>query len=58
MRDPKRIRKFCNELAELWETKCPDWRFGQVVAYVASKYGDPFYTEDEDLINQLKKLFK
>ena len=32
MRDPKRIRKFCNELADLWESKCPDLRFGQIMA--------------------------
>ena len=43
MRDPKRIRKFCNELADLWESKCPDLRFGQIMAYVSSKCGDSFY---------------
>lgn len=58
MRDPKRIRKFCNELAALWETKCPDWRFGQVVAFYQSKIGDPFYTEDEEVMEWLNKLFK
>lgn len=58
MRDPKRIRKFCNELADLWEVKCPDLRFGQIMAYVSSKYGDSFYTGDEELMNQLKKLFE
>lgn len=36
MKDPKRIRKFCNELADLWESKCPDLRFGQIMAYVSS----------------------
>ena len=49
MRDPKRIRKFCNELADLWEVKCPDLRFGQIMAYVSSKYGDSFYTEEEQI---------
>ena len=29
-------------------------RFGQIMAYVSSKYGDSFYTEDEELMNQLK----
>ena len=53
MRDPKRIRKFCNELADLWESKCPDLRFGQIMAYAESlvegevseslyRYGDTF----------------
>ncbi len=58
MRNPKRIRRFCNELADLWESKCPDLRFGQIMAYVSSKCGDPFYTEDEELMNQLKKIFE
>lgn len=44
MRDPKRIQKFCNQLAEIW-SKVPDWRFGQLVVNVLGR--DPFYIEDD-----------
>ncbi len=27
MRDPNRIDKFCNELAAIWKSNAPDWRF-------------------------------
>lgn len=37
MRDPNRIYKFCNELANIWVTKCPDWRFGQLMMNVLGK---------------------
>ena len=44
MRDPKRIQKFCNQLAEIW-SKVPDWRFGQLVVNVLGR--DAFYIEDD-----------
>lgn len=52
MRDPKRIRKFCNQLADIWESQCPDWRFGQLVenVYRASGISIPFYVEDEEML--------
>ena len=31
MRDPDRIDAFCKELAKIWKSKVPDWRFGQLV---------------------------
>lgn len=52
MRDSKRIRRFCNKLAELWET-CPDLRFGQLVTIVFNSGDgktDPFYIEDEEML--------
>ena len=46
MRDKNRIRKFCNELALIWEQECPDWRFGQLMMNVlgdmAGNGRDPF----------------
>ena len=52
MRDIKRIRKFCNQLADLWECY-PDLRFGQLVTNVFNSgeldSTDPFYIEDEEL---------
>lgn len=62
MRDPNRIDKFCNELAELWH-KVPDWRFGQLMmnlfAIYKIKYSavDWFNAEDDELINFFKEYF-
>ena len=59
MRDPARIQEFCNELAVLWERHCPDWRFGQLVENVlrANNISDPFYVEDDVMIELFKKTF-
>ena len=62
MRDIKRIKKFCDELATIWEAKCPDWRFSQLVLNVMN--GDemdktmPFYVEDEEMMKFIKSYFK
>ena len=63
MRDPKRIRSFCNELADLWETHCPDWRFGQLMsnilgAYYAETKRDIFFPEDDDMMAFFHKYFE
>lgn len=58
MRDTKRIKKFCDELAEIWESQCPDWRFGQlVVNVVGSMPRDPFFVEEEEMMDYIKKYF-
>lgn len=62
MRDPKRIHKFCNELAALW-TKVPDWRFGQFIINIWSAYAeqtkrDIFYVEEDELMDFMKKYFE
>lgn len=57
MRDPKRIRKFCNELADVWEL-VPDWRFGQLVCNVFGELGmDPFFPEDDKMMEHFKNYF-
>lgn len=49
MRDPRRIRKFCNELASFWETYVPDMRFWQVIQVIADGLNrDPFFLEESD----------
>ena len=55
MRDPKRIYEFCNKLAAIWATECPDWRFGQLICNVlgTSKI-DPFFLEEDEMM----KLFE
>ena len=62
MRDIKRIRKFCNELAEIWETYCPDWRFGQLIENVLgqmqSEGRDIFFPEEDKMIAYFKDFFK
>lgn len=57
MRDPARIREFCNELADLWERHCPDWRFGQLVENVCqtNDISDLFYVEDDVVMECLRK---
>ena len=54
MRDPKRIRKFCNRLATAWEC-LPDWRFGQLMVNALSEMGrDPFFPEDDEMIDYIE----
>ena len=61
MRDVNRIYKFCNELAEIWATQCPDWRFGQmmmnVLGQMSSEKRDPFFPEEDEMIEYIKKYF-
>lgn len=61
MRDPKRIEKFCAELARLWH-KVPDWRFGQLMsnllgAYVYDTKRDIFFPEDDELLDYFRQYF-
>lgn len=51
MRDIARIRSFCEELAAQWE-KCPDMRFGQLIANSLS--ADAFYIEDDDALEKIR----
>lgn len=61
MRDPKRIKKFCDRLAKVWEN-APDWRFGQLISNafgeVWTKHGDIFFIEDDKMIEYLEEYFK
>ena len=57
-RDPKRIRRFCNELAGLWETYWPDWRFGQLVVNALNDMPtDPFFVEEDEMLEWLRHYF-
>lgn len=61
MRNPNRIHKFCNELANIWATECPDWRFGQLMMNVLGEMQaggrDPFFPEEEEMMKFFKKYF-
>ena len=59
MRDPNRIYKFCNKLAEYWST-VPDWRFGQLIANVLGEElngRDIFFPEDDEMIGYFEHFF-
>lgn len=59
MRNPERIDKFCTELAELWKSKVPDWRFGQLMMNVLNSFPrDPFFYEEDEMIEEFRKYFK
>lgn len=56
MRDKKRIRAFCNRLADAWE-QCPDLRFGQLMMNVFGRMGkDPFFPEDDEMIRCIEQF--
>lgn len=60
MRDVKRIKKFCDELALVWENNCPDWRFGQMICNVFGEMAmerDPFFPEEDEMIKFFKDYF-
>lgn len=61
MRDIKRVRKFCNQLATAWEL-LPDWRFGQLLFNIFEKLKtegiDPFYIEDDSMLEYIKKYIE
>lgn len=61
MRNTNRIRPFCNELATIWETSFPDWRFGQLMmnflGEVSTKI-DPFFPEEDEMLEYLRRYAK
>jgi len=61
MRDPKRIKPFCDKLATLWQ-RVPDWRFGQLMlnlfqAFESDTGRDIFFPEDKELLEFFGKYF-
>jgi hypothetical protein len=61
VRDPKRIRKFCNRLATAWEL-VPDLRFGQLLfnifVQIKNEGKDPFYLEDDSMIKRIEQYIE
>lgn len=61
MRDKYRIKPFCDELRDIWEEYCPDWRFGQLICNVfgqmASDGRDPFFPEEDEMIKYFRNYF-
>ena len=62
MRNKNRIKTFCDTLANIWEENVPQWRFGQLICNVfgemASAGRDPFFPEEDEMINYFKNYFK
>ena len=62
MRNPERIKVFCDRLAYLWSNNCPDWRFTQLIENVFSNRPLPrvpfFYCEDDETLSFLEQYFK
>ena len=58
-RDKARIKPFCDQLAQLWESRCPDLRFGQIVSLLPAALlrsgRDPFCAEDEEMLEALDR---
>ena len=55
MRDPNRIDKFCDELAEVWR-KVPDLRLAQLMytlmnTWEVRRSSSAFYAEDEEFLD-------
>lgn len=61
MRDAERIEPFCQELARLWVTYVPDWRFGQLISnlfgHIVGNGRDPFFPEEDEMIRTIASYF-
>lgn len=58
MRDPHRIYNFLFAIYEIWQSKCSDMRFGQMMEIMREKYGDTFYMEDDEFLEKFKESFE
>lgn len=59
MRKKERIKKFLNELGNIWEENYPDWRFGQLIVNVFSELErDPFFYEEDEMLEEFKRWDK
>lgn len=59
MRDPNRIDDFTKVLNYIWKTKCPDWRFGQLVTNVFAIDAFKFwFIEEEEVLRLVCKYFQ
>lgn len=61
MRNPDRIQKYCNQLADIWRT-VPDWRLSQLFINALRIYErqhghDAFYVEDEEFMKFMQDYF-
>jgi len=52
MRDPKRIDIILETIKTIWEAS-PDLRLAQIIMNAIGHPGDPYYYEDDDLLEKL-----
>ena len=61
-RDKARIKPFCDQLAQLWETHGPDLRFGQIISCLPLAIHrpghDPFFVEENEMLEALQRTFR
>ena len=61
MRNPDRLDSFYDELKKIHKEKVPDWRVGQlfmnVLGQMASEGRDPFFPEEDEMIEYFRKYF-
>ena len=60
MKNPKRIDRYCRDLAEIWH-KAPDMRFGQLMVNLMSEVMGQtgrgiFYIEDNEMFERMKLI--
>lgn len=56
-RDPRRIDPMLNTIRELWN-EMPQQRFCQLIMNSLMSNKDPYYIEDDELMEHLKELQK
>ena len=58
MRSKERIDPFLEKLGEMWKL-VPDWRFGQLIVNVMGTLDrDPFFPEDDEMLEHFEKFFE
>lgn len=62
MRDPERLEDFYLQLKNVHKLTFPDYRFGQFMcnflSWVQAYKGDPFYPEEDKMLQYLKEYQK
>ena len=55
MRKSVRLDEFYKELCRIHKEYLSDWRFGQFIFNLIAEIGDPFYYEEDKMIEVIKK---
>ena len=62
MRDPNRLDNFYDTMKLIHKTCFPDYRWGQLMmnflGWVQNKKGDPFFPEEDRMLEYLKEYAK
>lgn len=61
MKEKAQIKRFCDELASLWESKAPNMRFGQIVVTLNQALDKPrhdiFYLSEDEMMEVIHRFF-